>query len=240
MKFGVLKSKIEKCLIESYNKNTFKDNIFIFNELVRKNKNISKLYYLYDELSSKKGLSESLANDFVNESINLYENTINKINKKHIDEINIWVNNIETKNEYSIIDDLFSNNVVTLENKIKSRKQIVESLKSVEVISESGKIVHIPLDDMIKVANKTVNEYISNINESEKKEILSIINEDENKLKIKFDFIKENTIKRLENILETESDEETKKTIQETIQKVTKEKFDKISFVKLKSLNESL
>ena len=38
MKFGVLKSKIEKCLIESYNKNTFKDNIFIFNELVRKNK----------------------------------------------------------------------------------------------------------------------------------------------------------------------------------------------------------
>lgn len=240
MKFGVLKSKIEKCLIESYNKNTFKDNIFIFNELVRKNKNISKLYYLYDELSSKKGLSESLANDFVNESINLYENTINKINKKHIDEINIWVNNIETKNEYSIIDDLFSNNVVTLENKIKSRKQIVESLKSVEVISESGKIVHIPLDDMIEVANKTVNEYISNINESEKKEILSIINEDENKLKIKFDFIKENTIKRLENILETESDEETKKTIQETIQKVTKEKFDKISFVKLKSLNESL
>jgi hypothetical protein len=240
MKFGVLKSKIEKCLIESYNKNTFKDNIFIFNELVRKNKNISKLYYLYDELSSKKGLSESLANDFVNESINLYENTINKINKKHIDEINIWVNNVETKNEYSIIDDLFSNNVVTLENKIKSRKQIVESLKSVEVISESGKIVHIPLDDMIEVANKTVNEYISKINESEKKEILSIINEDENKLKIKFDFIKENTIKRLENILETESDEETKKTIQETIQKVTKEKFDKISFVKLKSLNESL
>jgi hypothetical protein len=240
MKFGVLKSKIEKCLIESYNKNTFKDNIFIFNELVRKNKNISKLYYLYDELSSKKGLSESLANDFVNESINIYENTINKINKKHIDEINIWVNNVETKNEYSIIDDLFSNNVVTLENKIKSRKQIVESLKSVEVISESGKIVHIPLDDMIEVANKTVNEYISKINESEKKEILSIINEDENKLKIKFDFIKENTIKRLENILETESDEETKKTIQETIQKVTKEKFDKISFVKLKSLNESL
>ena len=240
MKFGELKSKIEKCLTESYSKNSVKKDLFVFSEMVLKNKNVSKLFYLYDELSSKKGLSESLANDFVNESINLYENTINKINKKHIDEINIWVNNVETKNEYSIIDDLFSNNVVTLENKIKSRKQIVESLKSVEVISESGKIVHIPLDDMIEVANKTVNEYIFKINESEKKEILSIINEDENKLKIKFDFIKENTIKRLENILETESDEETKKTIQETIQKVTKEKFDKISFVKLKSLNESL
>ena len=84
MKFGVLKSKIEKCLIESYNKNTLKDNIFIFNELVKNNKNISKIYYLYDELSSNKGLSESVANDFINGAITIYENALNKINKKDI------------------------------------------------------------------------------------------------------------------------------------------------------------
>ena len=240
MKFGILKSKIEKCLIESYNKNTFKDNIFIFNELVKNNKNISKIYYLYDELSSKKGISESVANEFINESITIYENTVNKISKKNLEEIKVWVNNITTKNNYEEIDNLFSNNVVMLENKIQSRKKIVESLKSVEVISESGKIINVPLKSMVDVANKTVNEFLSNISESEKKELMEIIKEDESKLTIKFDFIKENTLKRLDNILNSESDSEVKKTISETIEKVRSESFNKISYIKLKNLNESL
>lgn len=240
MKFGVLKSKIEKCLIESYNKNTFKDNIFIFNELVKNNKNISKLYYLYDELSSKKGLSESLANDYINESITIYENVVNKISKKNIEEIKMWVSNITTENNYEEIDNLFSNNVVMLENKLQSRKRIVESLKSVEVKSESGKIINVSLEDMVNVANKTVNEFLSNISESEKKELMTILKEDENKLSSKFEFIKENTLKRLDNILLSESDGEVKKTILETIEKVKNETFNKVSYVKLKNLNESL
>lgn len=240
MKFGVLKSKIEKCLIESYNKNTFKDNIFIFNELVKKNKNISKLYYLYDELSSKKGLSESVANDFINESINIYENTINKISKKSLNEINLWVGNLETKNNYEDIDSLFSSNVTMLENKIKSRKLITENLKLSDIKKEDKKVINVPLDSMVKVANKTVNDYLSNISESEKKEVIELINEDNNKLKIKFDVIKENTLKRLEKILESETDSEVKTTIQETIKKVKNEAYDKISYVKLKNLNESL
>ena len=240
MKFGILKSKIEKCLIESYNKNTFKDNIFIFNELVKNNKNISKIYYLYDELSSKKGISESVANEFINESITIYENTVNKISKKNLEEIKVWVNNITTKNNYEEIDNLFSNNVVMLESKIQSRKKIVESLKSVGIISESEKLINVPLKSMVDVANKTVNEFLSSISESEKKELMEIIKEDESKLTIKFDFIKENTLKRLDNILNSESDSEVKKTISETIEKVRSESFNKISYIKLKNLNESL
>lgn len=239
MKFGILKSKIEKCLIESYNNNTFKDNIFIFNELVKKNKNISKIYYLYDELSSKKGLSESVANDFVNESITIYENTINKISKKNLDEISIWVGKIETKNNYEEIDTLFSKNVVMLENKIKNRNLIVENLKSLE-IKENNDVINVPLNNMVKVANKTVNDYLSNISESEKKEVIELLKEDNNKLKIKFEVIKENTIKRLEKILESESNPEVKSTVQETIKKVQNESYDKITYVKLKNLNESL
>jgi hypothetical protein len=127
-----------------------------------------------------------------------------------------------------------------LENKLQSRKKIVESLKSVEVISEKGKIINVPLQDMVDVANKTVNEFLSNISESEKKELMTIIKEDENKLIVKFDFIKENTLKRLDSILISESDNEVKKTILETIEKVKNETFNKISYVKLKNLNESL
>mgnify|MGYP000377042186 CR=1 FL=1 len=235
MKFGVLKSKIEKCLIESYNKNTLKDNIFIFNELVKKNKNISKIYYLYDELSSNKGLSESVANDFINGSITIYENALNKINKKDIQEISLWLNNVNTKNEYEKIDNLFSSNVVMLESKIQSRKLVVEGLKSSKSFS-NNEVVSLPLESMVKVANDTITNYLSNVSESEKKEIISLLKEDNDKLEIKFDFIKENTIKRLENILSSDSDPDTVGAIKETIEKVKNESFDKISYIKLKNL----
>jgi hypothetical protein len=239
MKFGVLKSKIEKCLIESYNKNTLKDNIFIFNELVKKNKNISKIYYLYDELSSNKGLSESVANDFINGSITIYENALNKINKKDIQEISLWLNNVNTKNEYEKIDNLFSSNVVMLESKIQSRKLVVECLKLNKPFS-NNKVISLPLESMVKVANNTITNYLSNVSESEKKEIIGLLKEDNDKLEIKFDFIKENTLKRLENILSSDSDPDTVGAIKETIEKVKNESFDKISYIKLKNLNESL
>lgn len=239
MKFGVLKSKIERCLIESYNKNTLKDNIFIFNELVKKNKNISKIYYLYDELSSNKGLSESVANEFINGSITIYENALNKINKKDIQEISLWLNNVNTKNEYEKIDNLFSSNVVMLESKIQSRKLVVEGLKLSKPFS-NNEVVSLPLESMVKVANDTITNYLSNVSESEKKEIISLLKEDNDKLEIKFDFIKENTIKRLENILSSDSDPDTVGAIRETIEKVKNESFDKISYIKLKNLNESL
>jgi hypothetical protein len=60
MKFGILKSKIEKLLAESYTNNTFKKELSNFKKLVLENKNISKVFYLYDELNSNKGLNESM------------------------------------------------------------------------------------------------------------------------------------------------------------------------------------
>ena len=45
-KFGPLKSKIETYLTESYKKGSLKDNVFVFEQLVLKNKNISKIFFL--------------------------------------------------------------------------------------------------------------------------------------------------------------------------------------------------
>jgi len=104
MKVGELKSKIENQLVESYKKNSFKENIFIFEELVLKNKNIAKLFFLYDELSNKKGLSENVANEFINESIVAYENLINKVNPLHLRELNSWVVHQKCKTNYEKID----------------------------------------------------------------------------------------------------------------------------------------
>ena len=84
IKFGILKSKIEKVLLESYSNDTFKDELKNFKKLVLENKNISKIFYLYDELSSKKGLKENTVNDYIHECVTMYENTINKINKMQL------------------------------------------------------------------------------------------------------------------------------------------------------------
>ena len=88
IKFGILKSKIEKVLLESYSNDTFKDELKNFKKLVLENKNISKIFYLYDELSSKKGLKENTVNDYIHECITMYENTINKIKSSELNNLN--------------------------------------------------------------------------------------------------------------------------------------------------------
>ena len=50
MKFGLLKSKIESKLIESYRTNKFKTDIKLFKQLVLEDSSVSKTFYLYDEL----------------------------------------------------------------------------------------------------------------------------------------------------------------------------------------------
>jgi hypothetical protein len=239
MKIGLLKSKIEKCLTESYGKDTFKPNMFVFKELVLENKNLSKLFFLYDELTTKKSLNESTASDLINESITIYENTINKINKKQIDELNLWLVGVKTKNNYEDLDNLFSSNVLTLESKIKSKKIITENLK--QNPSNTLEITEkIPLKKLVNVANKTVNDFLKNINESDKKKLLSILSEDDRKLKLKYEIIKETVVDKLETLKDSENDNEVLSRINETLTKLETEKFDKINYIKLYELNKNI
>jgi len=238
MKFGLLKSKIEKTLEESYKKNSFKDTLFIFKELVLENKNISKLYYLYDELSSNKALNESTANELLNQSIVVYENTINKISKKNLEELNLWVGYVKSKNNYTDLDNLFSNSVLTLENKVKSKKIILENLKKVPEKIETVKTL--PVEKLVSVANKTLHNFINSLNEESRKTLTKILSEDENKLKLKYELLKEDVVDKLENIKKDESDTEVLKTIEETLNRLQNENFDRISFFKLQELNRNI
>jgi hypothetical protein len=238
MKVGELKSKIENQLVESYKKNSFKENIFIFEELVLKNKNISKLFFLYDELSNKKGLSENVANEFINESIVAYENLINKVNPLHLRELNAWVGHQKCENNYEKIDNLFSTSVLTLENKIKSKKIILESLKKTEI--EKKEIIKVPLKFMVSVANKTISNFISTLSESERKELKKILNTPKDTLVENYNETKDLVIEKLTNQKDNEKDSDTIKTINQVLEKIQTESFTELNFYKLKQLNESL
>jgi hypothetical protein len=238
MEFGVLKTKIEDKLVHSYVNNTIKKDLFVFEQLVLNNKNLSKLYLMYDELSSKKGLNESLSNDFISENISEFKSIKKSISKSDLDEINMWIGHLKPENRYVDVDNLFTSDVTKLEEKVKSKQNILTNLMEVQKVNESRS--NVSLSNLMEVANKTVNDYLNTLSESEKNEIKKIMAEDENKLEIEFNFIKENSITRLNNLKLNESDSDVINTIDQTISKIGNETFSKISYVKLKKLNEDI
>lgn len=238
MKFGILKSKIENKLVESYKNNTIKKEMPKFNQLVLKNKNISKLFFLYNELSENKGLNESIGNEYINQSIIAYENTINKISKDDVKSINDWVEGTEYNNEYDVIDDLFSTGITKLEEKIKSKKTILETITKSQ--KQEKEVINIPLNTMVNIGNKTISNYISGLNESDQKKLKTLLSKDNKELNIEYNTLKENVLNKLGKIQETEQDEEVGQRINETIEKITVESFDKLNYFRLQQLNENL
>jgi rubrerythrin len=238
MKFGIIKSKIEKVLLESYTNNTFKDVVKTFNYIVLDNKNLSRLYYLYDELNSNKGLNESVAKDYINESIKIYENTLNNITESDIRKINIWLSDVKCENIYENIDNIFNLDVLNIESNIESKKVVVETLKKTPV--KKQETVNLPISTMVKVANKTISNYVDSLNESEKEELTNFLKEDDGDLKQKFQLLKESLLTKLEDMKSSESDTTIQLRIDETLTKVSSEKYDKLTYFKLKNLNENL
>jgi uncharacterized protein with von Willebrand factor type A (vWA) domain len=239
IKFGNIKSKIEEKLLESYSNNTFKTEMKNFKSLVLGNKNISKLFYLYDEMSSNKGINESLVNDYIYECITIYENTINKIEDNTISNLKKWVSNVNCENKYENIDNLFSTDVLTIESRLKSKKIISENLiKSPE--NKKVETVNLPISTMVNIANKTFSNYVESLNESDRKELINFLKTDESELEPQYESIKNEVKSKLISIVESTSDTETLERVNETITKVDSETFNKLNYFKLKNLNENL
>jgi hypothetical protein len=237
MKFGLLKTKIEHILNESYTQDSFKNEIKKFNQYVLGNRNIAKLFYLYDELSSNKGLNESLVNDFINESITLYENTINKIQDKDLVPIKKWVNHVNTVNQYEVVDNLFNGGVLNIEGRIIAKNMIKESLtKSGNVDKE---IINLPISAMVKIANKTITNHYNSLTEDEKKVFNMIMESKDEDLKEKFEPLKENVVNKL-NTLKENSEGDMVSTINDSIEKVKSEEYSKLTYFKLKNLSEEI
>lgn len=241
MKFGILKSRIEETLLESYKTKTFKEEFKNFKKYVLENKNVSKLFYLYDGLTTNKGLSKDIVDSYINECVTIYENTINKIDTKSLSGLNKWVSNTNSKNIYEDIDTLFSNNVLNITSKIEVRKTISENLqKEVVVVVESTFAGNVPFKSMVNIVNSTAKKYIESLNESDKKELMSILTEDEKVLEEKFETLKSEAIGKLNSVIIEEVDVEVKNKVKETMTKLTSESFTKLGYYKLTKLNENL
>jgi hypothetical protein len=232
MTFGIVKSLIEKNLLESYtNENEFKRTVREFKHNVLSNKAMSKAYALYDQLSSPQGISDQDAKYFIEEGVNLLNKILPsiKLPKSFYKEI---------ENKYSDIDTLVYSQGVNLLERVNAKKNILNVITSVkENIKES---INIPISSMVAVANQTVNSYILSLDEISKKEFFQIVSEDTKSLETKFETIRESAISKLESLQNNEDSQDIKLKISETIEKVKSEKFDQLNFLRLKNLEESI
>ncbi len=168
----------------------------------------------------------------------LFENTVSKVDKNDLKELNMWVDHIVSENRYEDIDNLFSSNVSTIEEKLKSKKTISENLKKSP--EQEKEVIEVPLNSMVKIANDTIKTYIDGLNESEKKQLNVLLSTPDEKLNQKYDFLKEDVIEKLETLLSENEDSEVTQKINETINKLQTEGYDKINYFKLKQLRENL
>lgn len=232
MTFGKIKSQIERNLIESYKDETnFKKNLREFKQNVLNNKNISKVYSIYDQLSTPQGLSENDAKEFLEEGINLLSRLIPdlKLPKSLTDKI---------QNNYSDIDTLVYTSNTNLSERVNSKKNIISILtKEKTQLKES---INIPIKTMVNVANQTLKGYVESLDEESKKEFFQLISEDSKVLETKFEEMKVDAITKLTTILESSQESDVKLTVSETINKIKGEKFDQLNFLRIKKLVKSI
>lgn len=232
MTFGIVKSHIEKNLLESYkNEKEFKKSLREFKHNVLSNKLMSKAYSVYDQLSTGQGLSEQDAKYFIEEGVALLQRILPNVKLPSTISENI-------SNNYKDIDTLVYTQNVDLLERVKAKKNLIKTITSKKEGIREG--VNIPITSMVTIANQTLRNYVETLDENSKKEFFQIISEDTKVLESKFNVIKESAITKLNTILENEKEEDLKTKISETINKIKIEKFDQLNFLKLKNLEESI
>lgn len=238
MKFGSIKSKIDKILLESFSdKHKFKTELKNFQNCILENKKLSKLYWIYDELRNKTDMDSSIVNDYINETTIQYRNIVDKLNPKSLKKLNLWVENVTSDNNYSDIDNLFSESVLNIEEKIKSRKTVTESLKRKTIVEKDA--INLPLSTMVNIANKTINKYVQQLDETDKNKLIKFLSNSTEEMESKYKIVKEDVLNKLTSI-KKESELEVSNRIDETIQKIQNEKFDKLNLFRLEQLNNSI
>ena len=232
MTFGRVKSQIESTLIDSYkNEKEFKKTLREFKENVLKNQKFSKLYSIYDQLSSPQGLSEKDAEMFLSEGLDIIS--------KLAPQVKLPFSKSDSKiNNYSDIDNLVYTNKLDLKERVESRKRILSVLKQEKKsVNESIKI---PVSSMVKIANQTLENYIQEMDTESKKLFMELAKTDKENLEKNYSDLKESAVKKLSNLMANEKEEELKEKISETIEKLSQEKFTQINYLKLMTLEKSL
>lgn len=239
--FGNIKSKIEKATVGLYGKPQFKSFMTQFKKIVLENKDMSELYLIYDDLSSNKSLSSDIADEYITESIE-YAQILIENNEQRIRLAENWINRIvnSSKNGYKDIDTMiYLDSIRNLETVLESKRKIKNTITESKKVDKFNQ-VNVPISSMVKIANSTLNKNFSNLSESERKELNSIVNLTPNEIKKEMGNLKNEVISKLKFSLNESTDSDLKDTINNTINKIKESKNDFYNLYKLRNLNAGL
>jgi len=234
MNFGEKFSKVEYLLSESYIDKTLSEDIKKFQKLVLENKDLSKIYFLYSELSKEQGFDKSFAEEYVNESVSQIKELSKVVKTVSFDK---WILSTVCENRYSKIDDLVNTDPLKLKEKILAKSQIVESLIKKPIQKES---LNIPLSSVEIIRKNVVKNYIESLDESTKSNLKDILGKGDEELNGLFEGYKQKTLDKLDVLSEGNHDDLMRHKINETISFVKQEEYNKYNYVKLKNLYEGL
>ena len=194
---------------------------------------------MYDELSKPKGLDKELANDYLNESVDLIKRLLEK-NTKRIEELQEWVGTLQVESAYTDVDNLVHlKSAISLEKIVESKKTLRDLLSS-KVETKIHESVNIPLSSMMKIVTNTFNQEYSTISEEEKNELKELLGYSKKEITEKFAELKESVVQRLNEKMEESEDLEIKEKISMTLGKLNESKPELITLYKLKQLSEGL
>ena len=239
--FGKIKTMLEEASVVSYKKNEFSKYMTVFKNMVLENKDICELYYIYDDLSTNKGLDRDIADDYINENVE-YSKVLVSENEKKLNKLSNWLENIveSTSNNYKNIDTLiYNDSIKNLEKVLESKKQIKNVLIKESVKLENKETVNMPLQTMVKMYESTLKSNI-NLNENEIKEISELKSLSKNEIENEISELKESIISKLKVTLNESKDGELNSTINDTISKISDTEVDHYNLYKLRKLNSDL
>jgi hypothetical protein len=240
--FGTIKTKIEKVSAELYKKPEFKGFISELKIMVLENKDISELYYIYDDLSKSKGLPKDIADDYLNETLE-YSEILIESSETSLKKIDRWVSSYikESTNDYKDIDNaIYNKSIRNLESILESKNRIKKTLISEEVKPIVKESVTLPISTMVKIANDSLKKEINNLNETDLKELNGILTLTSDEIKKEMSELKESVVKGLKTTLTESKDSDLNDTIQNTINKIMDSKEDHYNLYKLRKLNTGL
>jgi len=214
-----------------------------FKSHIIENEKLAEAYFLYDELSKKKGLSKDIVDDYVNECVETIKGILTTESTK-LKEVNMWVSEglkIDSDNNYTNIDTVvYSTSIKNLEKVLECKNTIKKLLGETEEVTKVTESVNIPLSSMLKIATNTFNREYGDISEEEKKELKNLLSLSKTELTEEITISKGIVLKKLTEKVNESNDEDLNNRVNETINRINESEISLTSLYKLKQLEHGL
>jgi|TARA_R110001599_G_scaffold201238_1_gene398078 hypothetical protein len=242
--FAKYKQNIDSILENSYeDKDKFKNNLSVIMGAMKFSKSLREFFVLYNEIESKKFESQNESRDYITEAVNHLKE--NKSGLKDI--VNLLDKVIKDRKEfctestniiYHNIDSMVFGGVLNLEETIKSRKFLTESM-----VGEYKKPIVMEADSKILsqvISKKYQEEYGTNLNESERSILKNTLVMTEDTLNTEYDNVKGITLNTLNSMIGESKDETLSAKLTEVKNEVLTLKKSKSSYIRVRGLLEDL